>query len=210
MDAFIEYFKQYRILFIILFVLLIILVVVYSKMGKSMAKRKAEKEKLIKKLDHMKKIREDYASLTEEKILSDDGENLIEGIADNIQVRLEKTEDMNESFEKLTEEEKMIYAFHYFLDEAKEKPSSFFREFTKPLTPIALSACEKFVRKEVLVGIKKLYNCYDEDNETASVIPEKIDSLDQKILNFDFIEDAKEDAVKFIKENVSSFVNKNS
>lgn len=210
MDAFIEYFNQYKILFIILFVLLIILVVVYSKMGKSMAKRKAEKEKLIKKLDHMKKIREDYAELTKEKILSDDGENLIEGIADNIQVRLEKTEDMNSSFEKLSEEEKMIYAFHYFLDSASAKPSSFFREFTKPLTPVALTACERFVRKDVQSFIKEIYNCYDEDNETASVIPEKIDSLDEKITGLDFIPEAKANAVKFIKENVVCFVPENS
>jgi len=209
MEAFIEYFKQYRILFIILFVLLIILIVVYSKMGKTMAKRKAEKEKLIKKLDHMKKIREDYSVLTEEKILSDDGENLIEGIADNIQVRLEKTDDMNSSFEKLSCEEKMIYAFHYFLEEAKEKPSSFFKEFTKPLTPIAISACEKFVRQNVFADIKKLYDSYDEDNENASVIPEKINSLDEKILDADFIRNAKENAVKFIKENVTCFIAEN-
>lgn len=209
MDAFIEYFNQYRILFIILFVLLIVLIVVYSKMGKTMAKRKSEKEKLIKKLDHMKKIREDYAVLTEEKILSDDGENLIEGIADNIQVRLEKTEDMNESFENLRDEEKMVYAFHYFLEEAEKKPSAFFREFTKPLTPIALFACEKFVRKDVFADIKELYDSFDEDNETASVIPEKIDSLDEKITGVDFIPEAKENAVKFIKENVSCFIAEN-
>ena len=210
MDAFIEYFSQYKILFAILFVLLIILVVVYSKMGKTMAKRKAEKEKLIKKLDHMKKIREDYAELTKEKILSDDGENLIEGIADNIQVRLEKAEDMNESFEKLSDEEKMIYAFHYFLEEAKEKPSSFFKEFTKPLTPAALSACRMFVKEDAFSNIKELYDCYDEDNEAASVIPEKIDSLDEKITGLDFTSEAKENAVKFIKENVMCFVEENS
>ncbi len=207
MERFIEYFNQYKILFIILFVLLIILAVVYSKMGKSMAKRKAEKEKLIKKLDHMKKIREDYAELTEAKILSDDGVNLIEGIADNIQVRLEKEDDMNVSFENLSEEEKTVYAFHYFLEEAKEKPSVFFKEFTKPLTPIALSACEKFVRKEVLVSVKELYDCYDEDNETASVIPEKINALDEKIINSDFIPEAKKNAVKFINDNVQKFTN---
>ena len=206
MEGFIEYFNQYKILFVILFVLLIVLVVVYAKMGKSMAKRKAEKEKLIKKLDHMKKIREDYASRTEEKILSDDGENLIEGIADNIQVRLEKTEDMNESFENLSEEEKTVYAFHYFLDEAKEKPSSFFSEFTKPLTPYAISACERFLEKDVFVSVKELYDCYDEDNETASVIPEKINSLDEKITCSDFIPEAKKKAVAFIKENVSCFI----
>lgn len=210
MEGFIEYFNQYKILFVILFVLLIVLVVVYAKMGKSMAKRKAEKEKLIKRLDHMKKIREDYASLTEEKILSDDGENLVEGIADNIQVRLEKNEDMNSAFEKLTEEEKLIYAFHYFLDEAKAKPSEFFRNFTKPLTPYAISACKSFLSKDVYVCVKELYDSFDEDNETASVIPEKTDSLDEKIASLDFIPEAKEKAVKFIRENAGCFISENS
>ncbi len=204
MQAFIEYFKEYKILFAILFVLLIILIVVYSKMGKTMAKRKAEKAALIKKLDHMKFIRESYSELTEEKIVSDNGENLIEGVADNIQVRLEKSEDMNEAFEKLSEEEKTIYAFHYFLDE--KTVSEFFKNFTKPLTPYALSACEKFLPENVLVSVKELYDCYDEDNETVSVIPERIAELDEKIQALDFVTDAKEKAVSFIKENASSFI----
>lgn len=204
MQGFIEYFNEYKILFAILFVLLIVLIVVYSKMGKTMAKRKEEKAALIKKLDHMKLIRETYADLTEEKILSDDGKNLVEGVADNIQVRLEKEDDMNEAFEKLTEEEKTIYAFHYFLEE--KKVSEFFKNFTKPLTPYALSACEKFLPENVLVSVKELYDCYDEDNETASVISEKIAELDEKISSLDFIADAKEKAVSFIKEKVSFFV----
>lgn len=206
MQAFVEYFKQYWILFVILFVALIVLFVVYGKMGKSMAKRKAEKEALIKKLDHMKEIREKYSELTVEKILSDDGENLLEGVADNIQVRLEKEENMNSSFENLTEAEKTSYAFHFFLEEAREKPSEFFRNYTKPLTPYALSACEKFLEKDVFLLVRDLYDAYDEDNETASVIPEKIAETDEKILSSDFVSSAKGKAVVYIKENVSQFI----
>lgn len=206
MQMFIDYFKEYWVLFVILFVALIALVVVYSKMGKSMSKRKAEKEALIKKLDHMKAIRENYSCLTQEKILTDDGENLLEGVADNIQVRLEKEDDMNAAFENLTEEEKTVYAFCYFLEEAKEKPSEFFRQFTKPLTPFALSACEKFLEKDIFDLVKNLYDSYDEDNEEASVIPEKIKSLDEKIIACDIVPDAKKKAAEYIKENVSHFI----
>lgn len=210
MQAFIEYFKQYWVLFVILFVALIALIAVYAKMGKTMAKRKAEKEALMKKLDHMKFIRENYSELTEEKILSDNGENLVEGVADNIQVRLEKEEDMNKGFENLTEEEKTVYAFHHFLEESKVKTSEFFRNFTKPLTPYALSACEKFLEKNVFKLVKELYDSYDEENETASVIPEKIAETDEKIMSSCCFISAKEKAAAFIKENISSFVNKNS
>lgn len=206
MQMFIDYFKEYWVLFLILFVALIVLVVVYTKMGKSMAKRKAEKEALIKKLDHMKAIREAYSELTEEKILSDSGENLLEGVTDNIQVRLEKEDNMNNAFENLTDEEKMVYAFHYFLEEAKTKPSEFFRQFTKPLTPYALEGCRKFLRKDAFDCVKELYDSYDEDNETASVIPDKIASLDEKIIALDIILSAKENASEYIKANVSQFV----
>ena len=206
MQMFIDYFKEYWVLFVILFVALVVLVVVYAKMGKSMAKRKAEKEAFIKKLDHMKAIREAYSELTEEKILSDSGENLLEGVADNIQVRLEKEDDMNSAFEKLTEEEKTVYAFHYFLEESKTKPSEFFRQFTKPLTPYAISACEKFLEKEAFAAVKNLYDSYDEDNETESVIPEKTASLDERIIELDIVASAKEKAAEYIKANVSQFV----
>lgn len=206
MQMFIDYFKQYWILFVILFAALIVLVVVYTKMGKSMAKRKAEKEELIKKLDHMKKIRETYSELTEEKILSDSGENLLEGVVDNIQVRLEKEDNMHEAFENLSEAEKTVYAFHYFLEEAKTKPSEFFRQFTKPLTPYALQACEKFLEMNAFESVKGLYDSYDEDNEEASVIPEKINSLDEKIIACDIVSSAKEKAAEYIKENVSQFM----
>lgn len=206
MQMFIDYFKEYWVLFVILFAALIALVVVYAKMGKTMAKRKAEKEALIRRLDHMKKIRNSYSSLTAEKILADNGENLLEGVADNIQVRLEKEDDMNASFENLNEEEKLVYAFHYFLEEAKVKPSEFFRQFTKPLTPYALSACEKFLEKDIFGLIKNLYDSYDEDNEEASVIPEKIKSLDEKIISCDIVPDAKNKAAEYIKENVSQFI----
>ncbi len=210
MQAFIDYFKEYWVLFVILVVGLIALAIVYSKMGKTMAKRKAEKEALIKKLDHMKFIREHYADLTAEKILSDNGENLSEGVTDNIQVRLEKEDDMNKAFENLFEEEKTIYAFHYFLEEAKTKPSMFFKNFTKPLTPYAVTACEKFLEKDAFSLVKELYDSYDEDNETASVIPEKINSLDEKIMALDMGDEAKKKASDFIKANVTCFVSENS
>lgn len=206
MQMFIDYFKEYWVLFVIFFIALIVLVVVYAKMGKTMAKRKAEKEALIRKLDHMKAIRETYSELTEDKILSDSGENLLEGVADNIQVRLEKEDDMNGAFENLTEEEKTVYAFHYFLEEAKTKPSEFFRQFTKPLTPYAINACEKFLVEDAFVLVKSLYDSYDEDNETESVIPEKVASVDEKIIALDIIDSAKAKAAEYIKANALKFV----
>lgn len=205
MQGFINYFTQYWFLFLILLVAVIALFFMFRKASAAVVKSKAEKEKLIKKLDHMKLIRETYSELTEEKILSDSGENLLEGVADNIQQRLEKAEDMNTSFENLKEEEKLVYAFHYFLEEAETSSSEFFKQFTKPLTPYAVKACGMLLEKNVAKAVENMYSCYDEDNETASVIPETIDKLDAEIKEKLDITLAKQKAAEYIKENASRF-----
>lgn len=206
MQGFIDYFRQYWYLFVIFVVAFIAMLFMFKKAGAALAKTKAEKEKLMKKLDHMKMIRETYSDLTEEKILSDKTEYLLEGVADNIQLRLEKNENMNDEFEKLNEEEKLMYALHYFLDEAATDASAFFRQYTKPLTPYALSACEIIADKETLDSIKKLYDAYDEDNETESVIEEKIKEFDGRIRQTLDITQAKMKAAEFIKQNAGKFV----
>ena len=206
MDAFMSYFREYWYLFVILVILLGVMLFMFRKAGLALQKTKEEKEKLIKKLDHMKLIRETYSDLDKEKILEDDGENLLEGVADNIQVRLEKAEDMNNAFEELNEEEKLVYAFHYFLDEAAEVPSAFFKQFTKPLTPYTNEACKKFLSKETAVLVTKMYDAYDEDNETASVIASEISSLDDEIAEKLDVVSAKAKACQFIKDNVEKFV----
>ncbi len=206
MEGFINYFKEFWPLFIVLFVLLVALIFMFRKASKTLQKAKAEKEKLIKKLDHMKLIRETYSELSEEKILSDDGENLLEGVTDNIQVRLEKSPDMNTAFFELSEEEKIVYAYFFFLDESVVNPSEFFKQYSKPLTPYALKGCEMFLSKEALSLVKNLYNSYDEDNESESVIPEKIDSLDEKIKALLDVKTEKLKAADFIKKNAQKFI----
>lgn len=206
MEGFINYFKEFWPLFIVLFVLLVALFFMFRKASKTLQKAKAEKEKLIKKLDHMKLIRETYSELSEEKILSDDGENLLEGVTDNIQVRLEKSSDMNVAFFELSEEEKIAYAYFFFLDESQVNPSEFFRQYSEPLTPYALKGCEMFLEKEALASVKEMYDSYDEENESTSVIPEKIESLNEKIKSSLDIKAEKIKAADFIKENVKKFI----
>ncbi len=206
MQGFIGYFRQYWYLFLILIVLLFVTLIVFRKAAEALARTKAEKEKLIKKLEHMKMIRETYSDLTKEKILEDDGEYLLEGIADNIQMRLEKTDDMNAAFEELKKEEKLAYALHYFLDEAKVSPSQFFKAFSRPLTPYAVEACKEIVDKKTHRLITEMFDSYDEENESSSVIPEKIEELDEKIKEKLDIDEAKIKAADFIKKNVEKFI----
>ncbi|MBQ7956525.1 MAG: hypothetical protein IJ279_00700 [Clostridia bacterium] len=205
MQAFIDYVKEYWYLVLALVVATIAMLLMFRKAGASAAKNRAEKEKLIKKLDHMKMIRETYSDLTKEKILADETENLVEGVADNIQVRLEKSGDMSAAFEELKEEEKLVYSLHYFIEESEKAPSEFFKNYTKPLTPYALQMCEKITDSSTYSLVKNLYDCYDEDNETESVIKEKTDELDEKIKASSDMKLLKKKGADFIKENAEKF-----
>lgn len=205
MQGFIDYVIEYKYLVLLLVVATVAMLLMFRKAGASVAKNRAEKEKLIKKLDHMKMIRETYSDLSCEKILADETEYLLEGVADNIQVRLEKSGDMNASFEELKEEEKLVYSLHYFIEESENAPSEFFRNYTKPLTPYALQMCEKITDEASFRLIRKLYDCYDEDNETESVIKETIDELDEKIKASVDMKNLKMKGAEFIKENVENF-----
>ncbi len=206
MQMLLTYAKEYWVLLLIFLLAVVLLIFVSSKAGKAVARTRREREALIKKLDRMKFIRETYSDLTEEKILSDDGKNLIDGVTDNIQQRLEKNEDMAEAFGCLNEEEKTIYAFFWFLDEAEKSPSEFFRAYTYPLTPYALSACKIFLSQETYELIKQEYDRFDEENETVSVIDEEIEKLDEKIAHLLDFSQAKQNASDYIKKNVLKFV----
>ncbi len=206
MQALLNYIKDFWFLFVLLIIAIVAFLFVFSKASKSLARTRAEKERLIKKLDRMKKIREKYADLTEEKIFTDESDDLLDGVTDNIQQRLEKNEDMATAFDTLNEEEKLAYAFFYFLDETEKNASEFFKAYTRPLTPYALKACEKFCDKELYLLIKKEYDAYDEDNEAVSVVKTEIDLLDEKIKQLLVENELKLKACAFIKENAQKFV----
>lgn len=206
MDAFINYLKEYWILVTLLVVAFIAMLFMFRKASISAAKSKKAKEELIKKLDRMKFLKENYSELTEEKIKNDTSADLFDGVVSNIQFKLENEKDMNEAFEKMNEESKMIYGFSYFLEEAENKPSEFFRQYTKPITPCVAEACKIFADKDLYELIKEEYDSFDEENETASVIEEKINKLDEEIKGKLDITQTKEKATSFIKENAEKFI----
>lgn len=206
MQAFVNYVKEYWVLFVLLAVALVALFFMTAKASSAVTKSKKEKEMLIKQLDRIKMLRENYSHLTEEKILSDSGENLLDGIRESIQSKIEKDEDMASSFEALRDEEKLVYAFSYFLEEAETAPSEFFRNYTRPLTPCAVKACGIFLGKEAARAIEKEYNSFDEENENTSFIEEEIEKLDEKIKSELDIASAKSAGADFIKKNVSQFI----
>ncbi|MPM63551.1 hypothetical protein SDC9_110431 [bioreactor metagenome] len=184
MKYIIEAFNQNKMLFLFFIVMCILTVLMIIKAGKAVRNTNLHKAENIKKLDRMKYLREKYNDITAEDILKDDSDDLFEGLVFNIQYDLQKSDNMNTSFEVFSENQKMLYALHYFLEECADSPSNFFRNYGPPLTPYVPLAVEKIFNNQIFSeNINNLYNAYDEENEDVSVIKSDIEQYDNAIKN---------------------------
>lgn len=206
MENLVQIFSQNKTLWLLVLVLIVATIVMMAKASKAVKKSNAEKEELIKKLDHLKMLREKYEILTEESIKNDTSDMLLEGVASNIQLTIEKTEDMNEAFEELSDNKKMIYALNYFIDDAKESVRKFFKEYTKPLTPYAVMATDKFADEKSKELVRKMYEIFDDENEETSFFESEVEKIEEELkASLDF-EKMLRTANEFIRENAKEFI----
>lgn len=206
METLIQIFSQNKILWLILLALIILTFFVMTKAGKAVKKNNEEKEALIKRLDHLKMLRENYATLSEEKIKNDMSDMLLEGVASNIQLTIEKAEDMNEAFEELSDNKKMIYALNYFILDAKESVRSFFTDYSKPLTPYVVMATDKFADEKSKELVRKMYDIFDEENEEVSFFESEVAKIDEELKTKLDFENMIKTANEFIRENAKEFI----
>lgn len=185
-------------------------VFVMKKASDSSKKRQAEQEKIKARLRHEAELKRDFEVLTEEKIMNCDEARLFEGAAANIQFHLEKFEDMEAEFEKLSQPQKYVYTCFYLvedaLDEAGEGLYEFFLRNGKPLTPIAEDAVRAITGNEKLAAVvAKAYAMSDDDNEDVSVTDEE-----KRALNLEFSDEVFTKCVncgaEYIRKNAESFI----
>lgn len=198
--------ENYKTLWTLLPLMIALTVFMMVKAGKAVRKTNEEKEKLKKRLDRMKMLKERYENITQEQIENDGSEMLMEGVAANIQFKLEKTDDMNGEFLLLNEERKMVYALNYFLEEASESPREFFRNYQRPLTPYAVKAAGMFIDSVSRNNLKKLFDMYDEENDGVSFNETQADELDLELKNGIDINKIIKQANEYIRNNAEKFV----
>ncbi len=167
----------WAVILIVLFVLTVVMIILASRSGK---KRDAQREKIIAKLEKDKAIRNEYRILTPESFDADD-EKLLFGVAANIQLALEKENDMTAAFDALPEYKKYIYALNYVFEDSEYiKLSSFFRCNGQPLTGTAAKAVKDVTGGRLYEIFEPMYNMFDDDNEDVSFDAVKINELDEK------------------------------
>lgn len=168
---------------VILTVAIIIAVLAWIKALKTSKERRErlKKEAAIWKRDY--ELRENYSVLTEEKLKSAEETELLHGVAMNIQVMLEKADDMTEVFNSLPDEKKYIYALEYFDEDAKKSLSTFFKNNGEPLISVVPYALNSIGACEYTEYYSKLFPMYDPDSEVSvdySVIAKTDEEFSEK------------------------------
>ena len=202
----IAYFLERPYLIAIFAALVALTLFVCVKAGQASARRGKANEVLIKKLKEENSLRNEFAVLTETLVKNADTVRLFKGVALNLQKKISDASDMKAEFEKLSDEQKKIYALSFVVEDGGEKLSNFFRINGKPVTDNALDAFGNLFGGRILEIFEGEYNSFDPDNEEASVIPEEIGKLDAE---FSALADADSICAaggKFIADNCAKFI----
>lgn len=192
--------------FVIFGVLILITLFVCIKAGQASSKRYRMNEAIMKKLKEENILRNEFAVLTDSLIEKSEPAKLFKGVALNLQKKISDASDMDSEFEKLTQEQKEIYSLSFVVEDGSENISNFFKANGQPVTGTALAAFKKLFSGKAAEIFESEYNSFDDDNEEASVIPQKIEEDDSefaRLVSADSICDA---AGKFIKENSEKFI----
>lgn len=196
-----EWLSQYGYLILVFFAVLAIFIVVlnfaakaYSKHMKSFKAEEAE----IKRLTALK---EKYKDLSEEAISSAPDEELLEGVALIYQLFLQKKDNVEEEFLKLSSEIQSIYVLDVFV--ADGGVEEFFTANTNILRMRLVPALELIGLNEDAKRLSAISRMYDEDDYEASFSKKKLEDADKFFRDSDILSRIKLHSAKYIKENVS-------
>ena len=173
-----------------------------------MSASRIRREKLKKEAEIWKKdyeLRQEFKTLTLEKINSTDTNKMLSGVCMNIQIELENAPDMNEAFLKLPEEKKYIYCLEYFDEDASKSLSTFFKNNGSPLTDFIIEAIKTIGYEEILPLVEVIYPMYD-DNSDVSIDYTVIDKTDDKFKEIYNPNKLYDLVSKYVKTNKDIFV----
>ena len=192
-------------LWALLAVLIIVAVFAWSKALKASRERRERlrKEAEIWRRDY--ELRQNYKTLTDEIIENADKNELLHGVAMNIQVALENEQNMDEAFKNLPKEKQFVYTLEYFDEDSKKSLSEFFKNNGEPLLSLASPALSSLGLTDISILVSELYPMYDE-NSSISIDREKIKICDEKFTAIYNSEELLFKAADYIKQNKEIFL----
>lgn len=194
-----EWLSNYGYLLIVLVAVLAVFIVVlnfaaraYSKHMKSYKAEEAE----IKRLTALK---EKYKSLDENTIKNAPDEEVLEGVALIYQLSLQKKENIEEEFLRLSKEIQSIYVLDVFVSDGGVK--AFFSENADILRCRIVPALKLIGMNDEAEKVEKIRRMYDETDLEASLSEKEIEETDKILLEADILSRIKLQGAEYIKEN---------
>ncbi len=176
-----ENMKEYWYLYLVLLGLIALTAFVVKKAAEASKRTHGRNQALLAKAKREKELRDAYANLTEEVIAAAPADTLFEGVALILENQCQRSSDVNAFYRGLNRPQQLVYAAYYLLTDTKEAAlSAFFRRSAQPLTGDAADAAAEMLDPRTAEIVKNMFDCFDEDNESASVIPEVLDKLDEQ------------------------------
>ena len=195
-----EWLSQYGYLIIVFFVVLAVFIVVLNFAAKAYSKH----QKLFKaeeaELKRLTALKEKYKGFDEEVIKSADSEELLEGIALIYQLYLQKKENIEEEFLKLSKEQQSIYVLDVFVADGGAK--EFFSANTNILRMRLESALQLIGLDDDAKLIGEISRMYDDDDLEASYSEKKIEEVDKILQDSEILSRIKLNGAEYIKANI--------
>lgn len=176
-----EYISQHWYVGVALVLLAILTVFMFIMAIISGRKRNAERERIIAEIEREKAIRKEFREIDEDTFAPErDDYRLVVGICANIQMSIEKIEDMNTAFYELPKEKRLIYALGYVFEDSRVNLSEFFRANGEPLLSVAAEAVEHIVGGRMMDVFFRERLMLDENDETTSVDNDELEKMDEE------------------------------
>lgn len=202
----IESLTTYWYLYLALAALIVLSVFVWGKAMKASRRHREQVEKEIKAIEKERHLRETYNTLTDEVIANADEDELLEGISTFVQMRVEKSADINAEFAKFSEDFREMYALNFFCEDIDVSLSSFFRNNGEPLVSLAVPALRRIGADKSANIVNEQFKMFDERNESVSYDVKRIEELDRKFAELDEAKVLRRTAADYIKKNQQAFI----
>ncbi len=180
-----EAFADYPKLTLVLIIAVLLTVFVCIMAGRASSKMSKRRNAELEKIKEEVRLREKFSKINRESVLEADCRELLKGLTSNIQMQIEKSEDIKGAFNSLDKEKRFVYALDYVFFEDADTLSSFFRLNGKPLTTSANEAFREIIGGGEAKLFERAYTMFDEDDETTSVIKTEIEENDAKFSELD-------------------------
>lgn len=174
---------EYWYLWLILLGLIVLTIVVFIFASRAVSSHNKEVRKTEEEIKRLTELKNKYKDLTPELVSEAQPRELLDGVYAVLQSKIEKAENAEKEFEGFTEPQKFLYTLYYFIEDTQDSLSFFFKNNGEELKNLIVPALNSVGYTSFLTETEKLYDMYNDNNETASIDNDIIAECDKKFKN---------------------------